>query len=475
MTRPLNPVTPAFLEALQARLPTGTLRPPEPRHLSEPRGIWTGQAGIIATPATAQEVAAIIRAANEASVAVVPYGGGTGLVGGQVAPDIPPPIVLSAERLTAIREVTPAENAVTAEAGVVLADLRARVAKAQRLFPLMIASEGSCRIGGNLATNAGGMNVLRYGNTRDLVLGIEAVLPDGTIFNGLKSLRKDNTGYDLKNLLVGSEGTLGFITAASLRLFARPSRRQVALLAVPSPAHALDLLHLAQHVAGEAVSIFELLGQMSFEFISETMPDVSLPMVPAPHWAVLMELGTAEGVDGDALLQHIWEKGTAAGLLDDAILAQSEAQADALIAMREAVPEANKRIGSISSHDVSLPLSQIAPFIAEAPKALAQIGDFRINCFGHLGDGNLHYNVYPPKSVAKAPLVHLRDEIAALVHKMVVARGGSFSAEHGVGRLKVGELERFGDPAKLAMMRSIKQALDPKGIMNPGAVLAHGS
>ena len=467
----LNAVTPDFLNALERQLAPGTLRPPTPADLSEPRGIWHGAAGIVAAPRTAQDAAIILGAAHAARVPVVPISGGTGLVGGQVASDLPLPIVLSSERLDQIRACHAEENVVVAEAGVILANLRSAAAEVDRLFPLMIASEGSCRIGGNLATNAGGMNVLRYGNTRDLVLGVEAAMPDGTLFHGLKRLRKDNTGYDLRHVLVGSEGTLGFITAASLRLFARPASRHVALLYVHDPAAGLALLNFAQAIAGEMISVFELMSAQGFDFISETMPDQTLPFGRTPPWSVLIELGAPRGVAGEALMEKIMETGLENGLIDDGILAQSERQADSLLALREAIPEANKRIGSVSSHDVSLPLSEVPDFIRDAPALLAKIGTFRINCFGHLGDGNLHYNVYPPKGQPKQALVHLRDEIAQALHELAMARGGSFSAEHGVGRLKVGDLQRFGDPGKLEMMRRIKTAFDPHGIMNPGAVL----
>jgi FAD/FMN-containing dehydrogenase len=376
--------------------------------------------------------------------------------------------VLSLERMTALRAVYPAENVMVVEAGMILADVHAHAGAVGRLFPLSLASGGSCRIGGNLATNAGGVSVLRYGNTRDLCLGIEAVMPDGSIFNGLKRLRKDNTGYDLRHLLIGSEGSLGVITAAALRLFARPASTAVALLAVDSPAAALELLTVAEDRLGGAVSAFELIGQMGIDFLAETLPEITVPI--RSTWMVLIEIGLAAGF-GDAA-PHLESLLAASGdLVRGGVIAQSGAQADALWRIRENIPEANRRIGSISSHDISVPLSRVPDFITAAGAMLGKMGDFRINCFGHLGDGNLHYNVFPAKGRGRAEYDHQRGDIKTCVHDLVDQMGGSVSAEHGLGRLKLDDLQRYGDAGKLAAMRAIKAALDPKGIMNPGAVL----
>ncbi|MCU0828742.1 MAG: FAD-binding oxidoreductase, partial [Tabrizicola sp.] len=284
----LNPCDPAFVAHLAARLPEGTLSAPESRHLEEPRARWHGQAGALARPRTTAQVATLLAACHAARVGVVPWGGGTGLVGGQIMPDGPAPLLLSLERMTALRGTWPEENAIVVEAGMILADVQAAAAKIGRLFPLTLASQGSCRIGGNLAANAGGVHVLRYGNTRDLCLGLEAVLPDGTIFNGLTRLRKDNAGYDLRHLLIGSEGTLGVITAASLRLFPIPAASLVAMLAVPSPVAALSLLALSQDRASGMVSAFELIHRQGFDFLAETMPELSAPLDPLPEWMVLV-------------------------------------------------------------------------------------------------------------------------------------------------------------------------------------------
>ena len=464
----LNPCDPAFLTALEGQLPSGTLRAVQPRYLEEPRGKWHGQAGAVACPASVEAVAVIVRACGAARVGVVPWGGGTGLVGGQVMGE-GLPLILSLERMNRVRAVYPDENVLLAEAGVILADVHRAAEAVERIFPLTLASQGSCRIGGNLATNAGGVNVIRYGNARDLCLGLEAVLPDGTIWHGMKRLRKDNTGYDLRGLLIGAEGTLGVITAASLRLYPKPAAEGAALMVVPDPEAALHLLALAQARIG-GVSAFELISGVGLEFLAETMPQVRQPFANQPAWLVLVDLGLADG-SPEAVLTGLFEAAFAAGLVTDGIVAQSLAQRAQFWAMRETIPLANRAIGAVASHDIALPLGEIARFIRDAGPALAALGDWRINCFGHLGDGNLHYNVFPPQGRKPSEFKGMAGPVQDLVHGMVAARGGSISAEHGIGRLKVAELERYGDPAKLAAMRRVKAALDPLGIMNPGAVL----
>lgn len=466
-----NPATADFLDRLAAQLPGGTLRPVRAGELDDPRGRHQGQGAMVARPANTQEVATIVKACNVARVGLVPLGGATGLVLGQVAHDGPVPLILSLERMTAIRDLSPAENVIIAEAGAILADVQRAAQEVDRLFPLSLAAEGSCRIGGNLATNAGGLNVLRYGNARDLCLGIEAVLPDGTIFHGLKRLRKDNTGYDIRNLLIGSEGTLGVITAAALRLFPRPASRATALLTVPSPQAALDLLALAQARVGEGISAFELISGVGLAFLAETMPALHQPFDTPPAWSVLIDLGLSGSADAEAVLTALFEAAVAAGLCTDGVLAQSEMQRAALWALRESIPLANKKIGAISSHDISIPLARIPEFIPDGIAIMQALGDVRVNCFGHLGDGNLHYNVFPALGRDRADYENIRPAVKRGIHDLVHAYDGSVSAEHGVGRLKVEDLERYADPGKLAAMRAIKQALDPNGIMNPGAVL----
>lgn len=460
-----------FLERLKSALLAPALRDVAPHYLEEPRGRWQGHACAVIAPATVEEAAAAIRLAADAGVPVIPYGGGTGLVGGQVANGGPAPLVISLERMTRVREVYPDENVMIVEAGAILSDVHDAAEAAGRLFPLSIAAKGSARIGGLLATNAGGVNVLRYGNARDLCLGLEAVMPDSSIWHGLKRLRKDNTGYDLRNLLIGSEGTLALITAASLKLAPRPAGEGTALMVVDGPAAALKLLAMARDHMGEGVSAFELMHRQCLNFLAETMPQVRQPFADLPEWFVLIDVGLARGLNPAKALEALFGDAAEAGLVSDGLIAQSEGQRAEFWNVRESVPEANRHIGAVSSHDVSLPLGAVAEFIERAGQAIAALGDFRINCFGHLGDGNLHYNVFPAPGRNRADHEDQRDAIKTAVHDLVDAMGGSVSAEHGIGRLKVGDLERYGDPTKLAAMRAIKAALDPRGIMNPGAVL----
>ncbi|MGR3460790.1 MAG: FAD-binding oxidoreductase [Roseovarius sp.] len=466
----LSSATPGFIDGLRAVLPDAAFREAEPRYFEEPRGRWQGR-GVVVAPGDAEGVAQVVRACAEARVPVVPYGGGTGLVGGQIAPDGPVPVILSLERMRAVRGLWPDENVMVVEAGAILQDIHAAAEAVDRLFPLSIAAKGSARIGGLLGTNAGGVNVLRYGNARDLCLGLEAVLPDGRIWHGLKRLRKDNTGYDLRNLLIGSEGTLGVITAAALKLAPRPAGEGTALMAVAGPRAALDLLALARNHMGEGVSAFELMHRQGLDFLAEALPDVRQPFAVPPEWCVLIDVGLARGLDPAAALEALFAEGFEAGLVSDGMIAQSQAQRHEFWEVREQIPEANRRIGSVSSHDISLPLSAIPDFIGKGAGEIARIGDFRVNCFGHLGDGNLHYNVFPMPGRSRADHVAERDAITRAVHDLVHEMDGSVSAEHGIGRLKVDDLERYGDPVKLDAMRAIKAALDPAGIMNPGAVL----
>ena len=467
----LNPVTPAFQASLRALLPAAAFKEDSAPYLSEPRGRWAGQ-GFVVAPGATEEVASVVRACADASVPIVPFSGGTGLVGGQLAEDGPAPVVLSLERMNRIRDVYPSENVLVCDAGVILADVQRAAEDAGRLFPLSLASEGSARIGGLLSTNAGGVNVLRYGNARAQCLGLEVVRPDGTIWHGLTRLRKDNTGYDLRNLMIGAEGTLGIITGAALKMAPRPVAVGAAMMAVASPEAALELLALAGKLIGEGVSAFEIMHRQGFDFLAETGPEIKQPFAEIPEWCVLIDVGLPAGLHPETALEELFEAGFDAGLVTDGAVAQSGAQRDAFWHIRESIPEANRRIGSVSSHDISLPLSTIPAFIARGPQALAKVGAFRINCFGHLGDGNLHYNVFPAPGKNRADYEAERSVVKRVVHDLVHAMEGSVSAEHGIGRLKVKDLETYGDPAKLAMLRAIKDALDPKGIMNPGAVLA---
>jgi FAD/FMN-containing dehydrogenase len=459
----------AFVQSLKAQLPAGCLREPGAADLEEPRGRWRGRAAAVACPESTAEVAMILRMAAAARVGVVPLGGGTGLVGGQVMGEGAVPLILSLERMNRIRDLDGPGATIVVEAGCILAQVQAAAEGVGRLFPLSLGSEGSARIGGLLATNAGGTGVLRWGNMRDLCLGLEVVMADGQVWHGLKRLRKNNMGYDLRHLMIGSEGTLGVITAASLRLFPRPVHIGAALLVVPGPEAALALLSMAQARMGEGISAFELISGVGLRFLAETMPDLRRPFDPAPDWMVLIDLGMTE--DPAPALEALLEEAAEAGLVEDGVIAQSQAQRAQFWSIRESIPEANRRIGGVSNHDISVPLASVPTFIQRASPALAQIGDFRINCFGHLGDGNLHYNVFPMPGFSRADHDHQREAIKACVHDLVQELGGSVSAEHGIGRLKVHDLERYGDPVALGAMRAIKAALDPLGILNPGAVL----
>ena len=467
----LNPVTDKFLNELSRQLPDGTLRPVADKYLEDPRGNLTGHLGGVAAPADTSEMQIIMRAAAAARVGLVPFGGGTGLVGGQIQPSGPDCLLISTERMNRVRNIYPEDNIAIVEAGVVLHDLQESAAQVERLFPLSLASEGSCTIGGNLGTNAGGINVLRYGNARDLCLGVEAVLPDGQVYNGLKRLRKDNTGYDISNLLIGSEGTLGVITAAVMRLFPRPQHQAAAFMVVPDPAAAVSLLSLAQDIAGAHVSAFELIGKTALEFLAEEMPDVRQPFADKHDWMVLIDLGMSASENPEDALTTIFEHALAAELVSDGIIAKNETQRSAFFALRESIPHANRKVGAIVSTDISVPIGVIAEFIARGTDRLVRHDGFRVNCFGHVGDGNLHFNIFAPAGQRKADHIEKAEDIRRFVHDLVAEYGGSFSAEHGVGRLKVQDLDHYGDPGKLSAMRAIKAALDPLGIMNPGAVL----
>lgn len=468
----LNPAD----ETFGRQLPEGVLRPIEPRYLDEPRDRYHGRAGLVAAPRNTEEVSAIIRACAKARVPVVPLGGSTGLVGGQVyTGDGPDPLVLSLERMNHIRAIHIEEDALVTDAGATLQAVREAANEAGRIFPLSIGSQGTAQIGGILSTNAGGVNTLRWGTARALCFGVEAVLPDGQIMHGLTRLHKDNTGYSLRDLLIGAEGTLGIITAASLRLAPMPHTdgRGVAFLKVPSPEAALTLLVLAQKRMAGCVQAFELISGMALEFLAEIEPALRQPFADHPAWSVLLDVALPEGLDADTALEGLVMAAMEEGLVTDGVMAQSGQQISDFWELREHIPEANRRIGALASHDIALPLSQIAAFLDECGEWISEATDMRLNCFGHVGDGNLHYNLFPKKGREKAD--YSPDFVASItkgIHDRVMALGGTFSAEHGIGRLKVAELALRGDPAKLAGMRAIKQALDPLGIMNPGVMLA---
>jgi FAD/FMN-containing dehydrogenase len=440
-------------------------------YLHDWRNRYHGSAQCVVRPATANEVASVVAACAQAGVGVVPQGGNTGLVGGGIPRDNE--VLLSLTRMNRIRHVDADNNTITVEAGAILQQVQEAAAKANRLFPLSLAAEGSASIGGNISTNAGGVQVLRYGNMRDLVLGLEVVLPDGRIWNGLRGLRKDNTGYDLKHLFIGAEGTLGLVTAAVLKLFPRPQAQLTAWLAVPSPAVAVALLSRLRETCGERVTAFELMAQTPLGMLRQHMPQVLLPLSEPHPWQVLVELGdTWPAAPLAEMLEAVLTPMLESGEVLDAVLASSEAQAQAMWRVRESIPEVQKVEGFSIKHDISMPISAIAPFIEQGAAALkAAFPDARITCFGHVGDGNLHYNVSSPTGDGSTFLLNT-EAVNHIVHDLVHGFGGSISAEHGVGQLKVQELKRYKSKLELDLMRVIKQGLDPAGVLNPGKLFS---
>ena len=435
-----------------------------------------GKARAVVRPATVQEVAAVVRACAAAGAPIVPQGGNTGLSVGSTPDTSGREVVLSLSRMNAVRALDPDNLTLTVEAGCILQNVQAAAAQAGLLFPLSLAAEGSCTIGGNLGTNAGGTQVVRYGNTRDLCLGLEVVTAQGDIWHGLKGLRKDNTGYDLRNLLVGSEGTLGIITAATLKLFPQPAARLTAWAAVPSMAHAVELLGLAHRHLGAGLTGFEVMGRFALSLVDRHMPQLRVPFVDNAEvpYCVLLENSDSESEDhARARFEALLEMAFEAGCVLDAVVAESIAQAQQLWHIRESIPLAQAEEGLNIKHDISVPISRIPDFVDYADALLArEIAGVRLVNFGHLGDGNLHYNVQAPEGGdAKAFLATQEARVNDLVYGAVAQFGGSFSAEHGVGALKTEELAHYQSPVALSMMRAIKQALDPQNLLNPGRVL----
>ena len=434
---------------------------------------YRGRALAVVRPGSTDEVAAVVRACVAAGVAIVPQGGNTGLVGGGVPDASGTQVLLSLSRLNRIREIDADNLTLTAEAGCVLQAIQEAAAARGLLFPLSLAAEGSCTIGGNLATNAGGTQVLRYGNARELCLGVEAVTPTGELWNGLTGLRKNNTGYDLRDLLVGSEGTLGVITAATLKLYPAPSAVVTAMAACQSVDSAVGLLNLARTRLGAGLTGFELMGRFALTLVERHFPQLPRPLAPAP-WTVLLELaGTEEESRERERLAGLLESALEQGLIEDAAVAESIAQSHALWHVRESIPLAQSEEGLNIKHDIALPISAIPGFVERMAAQLSQAAPgARVVCFGHLGDGNLHYNLQAPEGESAGSFLAQREEaINALVYDEVQRLGGSISAEHGIGQLKREELARRGSAVGLQMMRAIKHALDPAGLMNPGRVV----
>jgi len=434
---------------------------------------YPGRALAVARPASTDEVAAVMRLCHEHRVAVVPQGGNTGLVGGSTPDDSGRQLVLSLSRMKRIRGIDVANASLTAEAGCVLAEVQAAAASAGLLFPLSLAAEGSCTLGGNLATNAGGTQVLRYGNARELCLGLEVVTATGEVWQGLSGLRKDNTGYDLRDLFIGSEGTLGIITAATMKLYPQPKDRLTALAACDSLDSAVALLGLARERAGDALTGFEVMNRASLALVARELPQLSQPL-GAAEWTVLLELSDAQSAaHAGVVFEGLMEAAVEHGCVQDAAIAQNIQQAKAFWHLRESIPLAQAQAGLNIKHDISLPVSAIPGFVAEMDAVLAAyLPGIEVVDFGHLGDGNLHYNVQAPAGVAPADFLAAHEAaINEKVYDAVQQRGGSISAEHGIGRLKREELAARKDPVALSLMRSIKKALDPQGLMNPGRLL----
>lgn len=468
---------PALLEALKSLLGKSGWRGPEQfaRYMDDPRGRFTGHATLVVMPSDTAQVASIVKLCSHYGAGIVTYGGGTGVVAGQISPDDPNAIVLSLERMNKIRAFHAADNALIVEAGCILENIHAEALKHDLQFPLAMASQGSCTIGGNLATNAGGIRVVRYGNARDLCLGIEAVLPNGDILQELTPLRKNNTGYDLRHLLIGSEGTLGIITAASLALSPVEAETETALAAVASPAQALALFSQLRKSIGPNLSALELMSGFGMDLVTRHFPDLKPPFSQTHPWYLLVEADGGVGFSAD--FHAAMEQGFELGLALDAVIAQSQGQRHDLWALRENTPEANKAEGAVCNSDTSVPIGQIEGFIADTHKALAAVDPgLRVNSYGHIGDGNIHHNVFPAEGTTKAEYIKQKagniEKIRMAINKVTAAHGGSISAEHGIGRLKTGDLATFASPEKMRALRAVKTALDPKNIMNPGALLS---
>jgi FAD/FMN-containing dehydrogenase len=439
-------------------------------HLEEWRGTWHGHTPLLLKPATTADVSRILSICNETATPIVPQGGNTGLVGGQIP--LGGEILLSLARMSRVRRVDKAGANMIVEAGVTLAGAQVAASDAEMYFPLSIASEGSATIGGNLSTNAGGVHVLRYGMARDLVLGLEVVLADGRVLDMLRTLRKDNTGYDLKNLFIGAEGTLGIITAAALKLFPQPAEYATALVAVPDPRAAVDLLAQLQSATGGLLSAYELIARSGLELVLAHIPGAGDPLQAPSPWYVLAEAGGAARFALRQVLEDALAAAMEAGLASDAVVASSEAQRASLWRLRENLSEAQKKEGASLKHDIAVPVAAIPDFVARAiPAVLTAVPGARPVPFGHLGDGNLHFNFSLPKGGDGDAFLAKRAEVARVVHDVVHDFQGSMSAEHGIGVMKRDELLRYKSAAEIGVMRALKRLLDPNDILNPGKVL----
>ncbi len=436
-------------------------------YMREWRQIWHGRSPLVLRPGSTQEISRILALANATGTAIVPQSGNTGLCGGQTATDDNTEVVLSLDRMTRIIDADPNDNTITVEAGAILKSVQEAADGVDRLFPLSLASEGSCRIGGNLSTNAGGLNVIAYGNARDLCLGLEVVLADGRIWNGLKRLRKDNTGYDLRNIFIGAEGTLGIITAAVLKLYPKPKAYETAFIAVADPQAAVDLLSLAKEMSGNRVVAFEIIADLALQFTIRHMGTRN-PLAQTSPWYVLTELADPQLGAMAALLEVAMAK----GLVGDAAIAQSQAQRTELWTLRELISESQKPEGGSIKHDISVPVSKVPQFLKEADAAVgAMMPGARFVSFGHLGDGNIHYNVSQPLGMDKAAFLETWNAMNDVVFEVAMKLGGSISAEHGIGRLKAHRMPQIKSAVELEIMRSLKRTFDPNNTLSPGRVL----
>tara|TARA_B100000683_G_scaffold43954_1_gene39683 strand:+ start:4537 stop:5973 length:1437 start_codon:yes stop_codon:yes gene_type:complete len=443
-------------------------------YLNDERGYYTGATPMVVRPASTEEVSEIVRICNETRTPIVPQGGNTGLCGGATPYEHGGEILLSLTRMNKVRDIDALNYAITVEAGVILADVQTAAEEADRYFPLSLGGEGTARIGGNLSTNAGGTGVLRYGPARDMCLGLEAVLPDGRIWNGLTGLRKDNTGYDLKHLFIGAEGTLGIITAACLKLFPKPADIQTAFVAVGNEHAAVDLLARARRITDDRVVTFEYMPRDAIALVLKHVDGTRDPMPTAYDHYVLMELAAGEAAAAElrAMLEKVLGDGLEDGIVLDAVFAESGQQAADFWKIRETIPEAQKYEGASSKHDISVPVSRVADFLVETIADLEKmVPGIRPCAFGHVGDGNIHFNLSRPADMSDGDFRAMEPEIHKAVYDRTVFMGGSISAEHGIGRLRRGELDTYKSPVALDVMRSIKATLDPNGIMNPGKVL----
>jgi FAD/FMN-containing dehydrogenase len=442
-------------------------------YLIDHRQLYHGAALAVVLPRSVAQVSQLLACCNAARVGVVPQGGNTSYCGGATPDESGKQLVLSLQRLNRLRSLDAANYSLVAEAGCILANLQHAADEAERLLPLTLGSQGSCQIGGNLSTNAGGTSVLRYGMARDLVLGLEVVLADGRVLDGLTALRKDNTGYDIKSLFLGAEGTLGVITAASLKLFPKLRDVATALVAVADVRAAVALLGRLREAASDRVSSFELIPRIAVELTARHIPQVTDPLDQAYEWYVLCELSSSRAADGlEQLLATALGAALGDGLVLDAAVARNERERAALWRLRESIPEAQRQAGASLKHDIAVPVAALPEFLARAALWVnTNVPQGRVVAYGHVGDGNLHFNLSPAAGVGAEPFLALGPAVRRALHDLVREFRGSFSAEHGIGRLKVGELERYADGVELQLMRAVKTAFDPHGIMNPGKVL----